>query len=104
MEISPCGVHETPMRALRDTTAAPPDPAMCGARKTERPLAVLVRDRLGQRLADEKFAAAFATRGKPDWSPSRLAHDDLAAKNLAPGRHYADSGRRLPFRVSEPGP
>ena len=33
--------------------------AMYGSRKTERPLAVEVRDRLGQWLADEDFAAAF---------------------------------------------
>jgi hypothetical protein len=36
--------------------------AMYGARKTERPLAVEVRDRLGQWLADEDFAAAFGIR------------------------------------------
>jgi transposase len=47
--------------------------AMYGTRKTARPLAVLVRDRLGQWLGDEEFAAAFGTRGKPGWSPSRLA-------------------------------
>jgi hypothetical protein len=47
--------------------------AVYGARKTERPLAVLIRDRLGQWLADEQFAAAFGIRGKPGWSPSRLA-------------------------------
>jgi len=47
--------------------------AMYGARKTERPLAVLIRDRLGEWLGDEDFAAAFGTRGKPGWSPSRLA-------------------------------
>ena len=47
--------------------------AMYGARKTERPLAVLVRDRLGEWLADEQFAAAFGIRGRPGWSPSRLA-------------------------------
>jgi transposase len=46
---------------------------MYGARKTERPLAVEIRDRLGQWLADEEFAAAFGIRGKPGWSPSRLA-------------------------------
>lgn len=38
-----------------------------------RPLAVLIRDRLGQWLADEQFAAAFGVRGRPGWSPSRLA-------------------------------
>ena len=47
--------------------------AMYGGRKTERPLAVLIRDRLGEWLADEAFAAAFGVRGKPGWSPSRLA-------------------------------
>jgi hypothetical protein len=39
--------------------------AMYGARKAERPLPVLIRDRLGEWLEDEKFAAAFGTRGKP---------------------------------------
>jgi transposase len=47
--------------------------AMYGARKTARPLPVLVRDRLGEWLEDEKFAAAFGIRGRPGWSPSRLA-------------------------------
>ena len=47
--------------------------AIYGTRKTPRPLAVLIRDRLGQWLDDEAFAAAFGTRGKPGWSPSRLA-------------------------------
>jgi transposase len=47
--------------------------AMYGARKTARPLAVLVRDRLGEWLEDEEFAAAFGIRGRPGWSPSRLA-------------------------------
>jgi transposase len=47
--------------------------AMYGSRRRERPLAVEVRDRLGQWLADEEFAAAFGIRGKPGWPPSRLA-------------------------------
>jgi transposase len=46
---------------------------MYGSRKTERPLAVEIRDRLGQWLADEDFAAAFGIRGRPGWAPSRLA-------------------------------
>ena len=46
---------------------------MYGNRKTERPVAVEIRDRLGQWLEDEEFAAAFGIRGKPGWSPSRLA-------------------------------
>lgn len=47
--------------------------AMYGSRRAERPLAVAIRDRLGQWLADEDFAAAFGVRGKPGWAPSRLA-------------------------------
>src|SRR6516165_1044249 len=41
--------------------------------KRPRPLAVQIRDRLGQWLADEQFAAAFGIWGRPGWSPSRLA-------------------------------
>src|SRR5262245_1034190 len=46
---------------------------MYGSRKSEPPLAVTVRDRLGEWLHDEDFAAAFGVRGRPGWSPSRLA-------------------------------
>jgi transposase len=56
-----------------------PDPRIAAAiaakypGKRPRPLAVLIRDRLGEWLRDEQFAAAFGTRGRPGWSPSRLA-------------------------------
>jgi transposase len=56
-----------------------PDPQIAGAiaakypGKRPRSLAVQVRDRLGQWLRDEDFAAAFGDRGRPGWSPSRLA-------------------------------
>jgi transposase len=56
-----------------------PDPQIAAAiaakyrGRRPRPLAVQIRDRLGQWLEDEAFAAAFGTRGKPGWSPSRLA-------------------------------
>jgi transposase len=56
-----------------------PDPliaAAIGAKyrgKRPRPLAVLIRDRLGEWLGDEDFAAAFGIRGRPGWAPSRLA-------------------------------
>jgi transposase len=56
-----------------------PDPQIAAAiaakyrGRRPRPLAVQVRDRLGQWLGDEDFAAAFGIRGKPGWSPSRLA-------------------------------
>lgn len=33
-------------------------------RKRERPLPVLVRDKLGGRLADEQFAGAYGVRGR----------------------------------------
>lgn len=41
--------------------------------RRERPLPVLVRDKLGEWLADEQFAGAYGVRGKPGWPPSRLA-------------------------------
>lgn len=41
--------------------------------KRGRPLPVLVRDELGEWLADEQFAGAYGVRGKPGWPPSRLA-------------------------------
>lgn len=56
-----------------------PDPLIAAAIAAKyrgarpRPLAVLIRDRLGQWLQDEQFAAAFGVRGRPGWSPSRLA-------------------------------
>jgi transposase len=56
-----------------------PDPRIAAAiaakyrGKRPRPLAVQIRDRLGQWLKDEAFAGAFGIRGRPGWSPSRLA-------------------------------
>src|SRR5216683_2125310 len=56
-----------------------PDPQIAAAiaakypGKRPRPLAAQVRDRLGEWLRDEEFAAAFGIRGRPGWSPSRLA-------------------------------
>jgi transposase len=41
--------------------------------KRERPLPVLVRDKLGEWLSDEQFAGGYGARGKPGWPPSRLA-------------------------------
>jgi transposase len=41
--------------------------------KRERPLPVLVRDKLGGWLSDEQFAGAYGVRGKPGWPPGRLA-------------------------------
>lgn len=67
--------------------------------KRPRPLAVQIRDRLGEWMGDEDFAAAFGTRGRPGWSPSRLALVTVLqrAENLtdrpAGGRRGADADR-----------
>src|SRR3954453_23619120 len=37
------------------------------------PLPVTIRDRLGELFPDGQFAAAFGARGRPGWSPGRLA-------------------------------
>ena len=39
----------------------------------EAPLPVVVRDELDELFADAEFAEAFGVRGKPGWSPGRLA-------------------------------
>ena len=41
--------------------------------RREAPLAVQVRDRLGELFPDTEFASAFGARGRPGWSPGRLA-------------------------------
>ncbi len=77
-----------------------PDPQIAAAiaakyrGKRLRPLAVLIRDRLGEWLHDEAFAAAFGTRGRPGWSPSRLALVTVLqrAENL-PDRQAAEAAR-----------
>jgi transposase len=46
--------------------------AMYGG-KREVPLPVRVRDQLGELFADAEFVGAFGRRGKPGWSPGRLA-------------------------------
>ena len=56
-----------------------PDPLVAAAiaakyrGKRPRPLAVQIRDQLGQWLDDEEFASVFGIRGRPGWSPSLLA-------------------------------
>ncbi len=77
-----------------------PDPRVAAAiaakyaGKRPRPLAVQVRDRLGEWLADGQFAAAFGVRGRPGWSPSRLALVTVLQRveNLA-GRAAAEAVR-----------
>ncbi|MFF3467171.1 transposase [Streptomyces sp. NPDC002619] len=56
-----------------------PDPQVAAAIRVmyrgrrEAPLAVQVRDRLGELFPDAAFADAFGQVGKPGWSPGRLA-------------------------------
>jgi transposase len=45
--------------------------AMYSGRELSLPVAI--RDQLGELFTDEAFGAGFAARGKPGWSPGRLA-------------------------------
>jgi transposase len=42
-------------------------------RRREPPLPVVLRDRLGEVFPDAEFAPGFGVRGRPGWSPGRLA-------------------------------
>lgn len=59
----PCRLPEVPALTARVASAAFPRPT----------LAMRVRDELGELFSDERFAAAFATRGRPGLSPGQLA-------------------------------
>ncbi|MEV0136384.1 transposase [Dactylosporangium sp. NPDC050688] len=55
-----------------------PDPQVAAAIHAmyvgrEAPLPVVVRDRLGELFSDGQFGVAFGVRGRPGWSPGRLA-------------------------------
>jgi len=94
-----------------------PDPQIAAAiaakypGKRPRPLAVQVRDRLGQWLEDGQFAAAFGDRGRPGWSPSRLALvtvlqrvEDLADRQAADAvRTRIDWQYLLGLPLKDPG-
>jgi transposase len=47
--------------------------ARSAAGKGEYPLAMRIRDELGELFSDAEFVEAFGARGKPGWSPGRLA-------------------------------
>jgi transposase len=63
-------------------------------RRREPPLPVTVRDRLGELFADAEFTAGFGRRGRPGWSPGRLALVTVLqmAENLT-DRQAADAVR-----------
>ncbi|HEY0700079.1 MAG TPA: transposase [Micromonospora sp.] len=63
-------------------------------RRREPPLPVVVRDRLGELFPDAEFTAGFGVRGRPGWSPGRLALITVLqmAENLS-DRQAADAVR-----------
>src|SRR5512144_387219 len=63
-------------------------------RRREPPLPVTVRDRLGEVFPDAESAPAFGVRGRPGWSPGRLALVTVLqmAENLT-DRQAADAVR-----------
>jgi len=84
--------------------------AMYGG-KREVPLAVAVRDRLGELFPDAEFATAFGQRGRPGWAPGRLALVTVLQKveNLT-DRQAADQVREnlawkyaLGLELADPG-
>jgi len=79
--------------------------------KREVPLPVQIRDRLGELFSDAQFAAGFGRRGKPGWSPGRLALVTVLqkAENLT-DRQAADQVRAslawkyaLGLELADPG-
>jgi transposase len=73
------GLQNGRVMSMKPVPWPEPDPQVAAAvraiwsRESAKPLAVAVRDRLGEWLHDEDFAAAFGVRGRPGWPPSRLA-------------------------------
>ncbi|MFF0551076.1 IS1182 family transposase [Streptomyces sp. NPDC004311] len=63
MSMQPKGPGEIPADTVRVARAAFPKGS----------LAIRVRDELGPLFSDEEFADLFPSRGKPAWSPGRLA-------------------------------
>jgi transposase len=63
MSLRPNGLTQIPNETLRVARAAFP----------KRCLAMRARDALGPLFTDEQFAELFAARGRPAWSPARLA-------------------------------
>lgn len=64
---------------MRAVPLPEPDPVIAAAirkryaRKKKPPLAVTMRDRLGEWMKDDLFAAAFGARGRPGYPPAMLA-------------------------------
>ncbi|MEV7025603.1 transposase, partial [Kitasatospora sp. NPDC093558] len=63
MSVQPMGSWEIPVETVRVARAAFPKGS----------LAIRIRDELGALFTDRHFADLFPARGKPAWSPGRLA-------------------------------
>jgi transposase len=84
-----------------------PDPVVASAvrkifRGKDLPLAVAVRDEFGELFADGLFAEAFEVRGRPAWSPGRLALVTVLqkAENLTDRGAAAAVATRLDWRYA----
>src|SRR3954464_12044196 len=62
-----------PPRAWREPAREGAAAVRATYRRRQPPLPVTIRDRLGELFPDGQFAAAFGARGRPGWSPGRLA-------------------------------
>jgi transposase len=84
-----------------------PDPQVAAAvraiyRRKEFPLAVQVRDMLGEVFPDEQFLDLFGVRGRPGYSPGRLALVSVlqAAEKLTDRQAAEVAGRDLAWKYA----
>jgi transposase len=82
MSLRPNGFTQIPAETARVARAA--FPKGC--------LAMRARDELGALCTDEQFAELFAARGRPAWSPARLAL--VLVLGVRRGPHRSASRRR----------
>ena len=84
MSLRPNGLTQIPAETSRVARAA--FPKGC--------LAMRTRDALGPLFTDEQFAELFAARGRPAWSPARLAL--VLVLGVRRGPHRSAGRRRGP--------
>lgn len=93
MSMQPSGPTEVPAAMVRVARAAFPKGS----------LAIRVRDELRPLFTDEEFADSFPSRGKPAWSPGRLALVLLTTTGRArtDSTHVLSASRDLSWLLSE---
>lgn len=71
-------------------------------RRKELPLPVQIRDMLGEVFPDEEFASVFGVRGKPGYSPGRLALVSVLQRveNLTDRQAAAMAGESLAWKYA----